>query len=67
LSFEAARVRMRVSDDGVGFDSRSLARMEDGHFGWRGICERAEQIRADVELTSQPGQGTTVLVTVPIT
>jgi signal transduction histidine kinase len=38
----------------------------NGHFGWRGIRERASQIGAKVELHSQPGQGTTVTVTVPV-
>ena len=40
--------------------------LPNGHFGWRGIRERAEQIHAQVNLTSQPGHGTTVVVTVPI-
>jgi signal transduction histidine kinase len=65
LSFEPARVQLRVADDGAGFDSRKLEHVEEGHFGWRGIYERAEQIHAAVELTSQPGHGTTVVVTVP--
>jgi signal transduction histidine kinase len=42
-----------------------LERLGNDHFGWRGIRERAEQIQAHVNLTSQPGRGTTILVTVP--
>jgi signal transduction histidine kinase len=64
LHFEPAYVQLRISDDGAGFDSSKLERLGDGHFGWRGIRERAEQIQADVNLTSQPGLGTTVFVTV---
>ncbi|HEY0551917.1 MAG TPA: sensor histidine kinase [Verrucomicrobiae bacterium] len=65
LVFEPAHVQLRVSDDGTGFDAKQLEQLNDGHFGWRGICERAEQIQANVNLTSQPGSGTTVVVTVP--
>jgi signal transduction histidine kinase len=66
LSFEPARVELRISDDGIGFDPETLDQLHAGHFGWRGIRERAEQIRAQVELKSQPGQGTTVVATVAI-
>jgi signal transduction histidine kinase len=65
LVFEKAHVQLRVSDDGAGFDTKELEQLGDGHFGWRGIRERAEQIQANVNLTSQPGRGTTVVVTVP--
>jgi signal transduction histidine kinase len=65
VSFAASRVELRVSDDGVGFDSRRLEHPAEGHFGWRGIRERAEQIQASVNLASQPGRGTMVVVAVP--
>ena len=66
LLFEPTHVQLRIADDGVGFDPRKLEHVEDGHFGWRGIRERAEQIRAQVDINSQPGRGATVVVTVPI-
>ena len=62
--FEPSQVRLRVKDDGAGFDPAQLERDRNGHFGWCGIRERAEQIKADVRLASQPGAGTEVLVTV---
>lgn len=65
LAFESACIRLRVSDDGVGFDSTALERLDTGHFGWRGIRERAAQIGADVRLASAHGHGTHVVVTVP--
>jgi signal transduction histidine kinase len=65
LFFNPAQVQLRVADDGAGFDSRELEQLGDGHFGWRGIRERAEQIQASVKLTSVPGHGTNVVVTVP--
>jgi signal transduction histidine kinase len=65
LSFEPTCIQLRISDDGIGFDPKTLHQLDAGHFGWRGIRERAEQIQADVRLTSAPGHGTNVVVTVP--
>ena len=68
LSFthEPGLGRLRIADDGAGFDPDQLSQAGNGHFGWRGIRERAGQIGAKVELHSQPGRGTTVTVTVPV-
>jgi signal transduction histidine kinase len=66
LDFEPGLVRLRVADNGIGCHPQDLEPSPNGHFGWRGIRERAEQIRAKAELDSHPGQGTRVTVTVPI-
>ena len=66
LKFSPTQLQLLVFDNGLGFNARKLDRPGNGHFGWRGIRERAEQIHAQVNLTSQPGHGTTVVVTVPI-
>lgn len=65
---DASRVEVRVHssgdcadltirDDGRGFDPSSVP---GGHFGLGMMRERAEAIDARVEVTSAPGQGTTV-------
>ena len=55
------RIELEVTDDGVGFDmSRAAAREADGHFGLRGLRERAEQLGGSVEIRSEKGKGTTV-------
>jgi signal transduction histidine kinase len=59
-------VRLRISDDGAGFDPEMLQQASNGHFGWRGIHERSGQIGARIDLRSERGRGTTVTVTVPI-
>jgi signal transduction histidine kinase len=66
LSHEPGLVKLRIADDGEGFDPRRLTQVSNGHFGWRGIRERAEQIRATVNLDSQPGRGTAVTINVLI-
>ena len=54
-----------VTDDGQGFDvaERSAA---DGHFGIRGMHERARRIGACLSIVSEPGQGTTVRISLPL-
>ncbi len=66
LTHAPGQMRLRVADDGAGFDTTQLDDHGNGHFGWRGIRERAAQIGAVVELESQPGHGTTVTVTAPL-
>ena len=59
LCFEARSVRLRISDDGCGFDPDQPPR-DDGHWGIAGMRERAERVGAQLRLVSQPGAGTTV-------
>jgi signal transduction histidine kinase len=63
LSCERGVLRLRVSDDGIGYDPK--AALQNGHFGIRGIYERAQQIRAKVDIQSEAGCGTVLTVTVP--
>ncbi len=53
-------VRLRIHDDGQGFD---LGETPAGHFGLQSMRERADAISATLAVTSVPGQGTDVLVT----
>ena len=60
LCFDHAAVRLRVSDDGCGFDPEQPPRDADGHWGIAGMRERAAKVGAQLRLESQPGAGTTV-------
>ena len=53
-----------VTDDGVGFESAD-EHPAAGHFGLRGLTERARRIGAEVSLDSRSGAGTTVTIRVP--
>ena len=55
-------VRLRVRDDGRGFDP---SRVPEGHLGLAGMRARADKIGARFSCTSEPGRGTTVEVEVP--
>jgi PAS domain S-box-containing protein len=55
-------LRVAVSDDGAGFDSDAE---HPGHLGLSTMAERARAIGADLTITSGPGAGTTVAVSLP--
>lgn len=53
-------VRAMVDDDGSGFDTSESR----GGFGLTGMTGRAAEVNGEVVITSRPGSGTTVVVTV---
>jgi signal transduction histidine kinase len=57
---------LSVQDDGSGFDTGKTIPLEVGHYGLTGMRERAERIGGRLTLTSQLGEGTQLLVEVPI-
>jgi signal transduction histidine kinase len=61
---DAARLRLVVRDDGRGFDPAAPAR---GHFGLLYMRERAEACGGALAISSAPGAGTEIAVTVPAT
>jgi signal transduction histidine kinase len=69
IDYGADRVLLSVSDNGRGFvvgDYDKAAAMGE-HLGLLGMRERAERIEARLTVTSTPGQGTTIEVSVPMT
>lgn len=54
-------IELEVTDNGVGFDLGCGAEREAaGHFGLRGLQERARQVGGAVQIDSTPGQGTEI-------
>ena len=53
-------VCLEIQDDGVGFDPAQAG--QSGGIGLRGMKERVQRIQGKLEITSVPGQGTTVRV-----
>jgi len=58
------RVLLEISDDGQGFDLSKMS-VTLGH-GLSNMHTRARKVGGDVEITSEPGKGTTVLAWVPL-
>ncbi|MDP2018193.1 type IV pili methyl-accepting chemotaxis transducer N-terminal domain-containing protein [Hydrogenophaga sp.] len=61
--FKGPHWRFRVRDDGAGFDA--LDAPDESHVGLKIMVERATLIGARVDVSSEPGQGTTVTLTLP--
>jgi signal transduction histidine kinase len=66
LSYETFEVRLKISDDGAGFDPRAAAAAHPPRLGLVGMRERAEEMEGSVEVRSAPGQGTDLTVSVPV-
>ena len=64
LSQDGTRIRLEVSDNGVGFDMESE---HPGHFGLNTMRERAEELGGSLEIESRPQAGTTVRAMIPAT
>jgi nitrate/nitrite-specific signal transduction histidine kinase len=58
-------VRLTIRDDGSGFDPDHLPRGDRQHFGLLIMRERAESLGGILTITSTPGHGTTIAVTLP--
>ena len=64
VEYAANRLRMLVQDNGCGIDAQMLQSGKAGHWGLKGIRERAERIGAKLNLFSNPGAGTQVVLTI---
>src|SRR5262249_16817219 len=63
--YGTARFRLRVRDDGKGIDPALLSEGRPGHFGLRGMEERARDIGGQLEIWSELGAGTEVELNIP--
>ncbi len=58
------RAMLEVNDDGLGFDLSSM-NLALGH-GLANMHTRAHKMGGDIEITSEPGKGTSVLAWIPL-
>ncbi len=58
LAYGLETVDLEITDDGRGFDSASPP--PRGHFGLRGMRERANKLGSKLAIVSAPGQGTKI-------
>ena len=68
VEFEPAKTKITISDDGKGFDlpktMGNLAR--NGKLGLAGMHERAQLLGGTLTVKSQPGEGATITVDLPV-
>ena len=60
------QICIKIEDNGHGFYTTRIAKDGQQHYGLQIMRERAESIGGNLELDSVPGQGTRVIVRVPV-
>jgi signal transduction histidine kinase len=66
IRYDDRELRVRIRDDGKGIARQVLqAGGSAGHWGLRGVRERAQQIGARLDFWSEAGAGTEVELTIP--
>ncbi len=66
LERRADQVSLIVEDDGVGFDLQQEFGVDDKGLGLIGMRERATLVGGTLEIESQPNDGATVVVRIPV-
>lgn len=66
LARQNGDLRLRVKDDGHGFDPSAASFSLNGHYGILGMQERAERMGGRFDVASHVGSGTQVEVRVPL-
>jgi two-component system NarL family sensor kinase len=66
LTYNNSKVVLSITDDGVGFDTRTIY-SESAGFGLNNIISRIKILNADLYLTSEPGKGTSYYIELPLT
>jgi signal transduction histidine kinase/ligand-binding sensor domain-containing protein len=65
ILYDKRQFRLRVRDDGKGFDEKILRRQPAGHFGLPGMRERAEIVGGRLDVWSKVDSGTQVELSIP--
>jgi signal transduction histidine kinase len=63
---DAPKLRLSIGDDGRGFDPEQARASAEG-FGLCGMDHRVGELGGELQISSQPGKGTEVLVVLPST
>ena len=66
LRMEPCGLLLTVKDNGRGFQLAQAFTTSGGHFGLLGMRERAERLGGKLDLSSEPGNGTQITVTIPL-
>jgi two-component system NarL family sensor kinase len=67
VAVDSEQIELQVRDDGRGFDAaaRRATALADGHIGLASCEQRVRSAGGELEVSSRPGAGTAVTVTLP--
>jgi signal transduction histidine kinase len=66
LSYMADRVVLDVQDDGDGMIESGELSLSSSRFGLQAMRERVENLQGQIQIESEPGEGTTLVVEIPL-
>lgn len=70
LEFLDKMLNIRINDDGVGFDSKTILKTEEREhtagFGLYSMKERVTLLNGKFDIITSPGEGTTIFASIPI-
>lgn len=68
IEMQDEQLHVVIGDDGVGFDPTEVAEWPVGSKGWglENIRERAQQVGGQCHIESAPGEGTRVVIQIPL-
>ncbi len=65
MDFASDKVIVNVADDGIGFDQH-VENSANKHLGLQGMQERVDLLNGNLEIKSDPGQGTNIQIIIPL-
>jgi signal transduction histidine kinase/ligand-binding sensor domain-containing protein len=66
IRYDERQLRLRIRDDGKGIDPQIVnEKGRPGHWGLRGMQERAKLVGGNLEVWSKPDSGTAIYLTIP--
>ncbi|MCF6246359.1 MAG: HAMP domain-containing protein [Desulfobacula sp.] len=66
IAYTKGIIKLTVTDQGIGFDVKSIINIETSGFGLNSIAERMENFGGKIEVESTPGTGTYICLTLPV-
>jgi signal transduction histidine kinase/ligand-binding sensor domain-containing protein len=66
LAFDSTKAHMTITDDGKGFTPDHAGEPHNGHFGIRGMHERADKINGKLSVSTTEGSGTQISLELPL-
>lgn len=69
INYQPARISLIIQDNGIGFHSEVIeqAASRNANFGLVGMRERVELIEGRMDIDSNPGSGTKIIIDIPTT
>ncbi len=66
MKHEKDELIIRISDNGVGFNTKTIGKQIGQHYGLIGLYERVRILDGEIKIQSELGKGTNIVVSFPV-